>query len=140
MTEENKVQALPHNLIMENRNRLTVSGVSDVDSFDEQTVVIFTQMGELTVRGSDLHIINLNVDSGELSLEGTVNSLTYSDEQLGKGGFFSRVFRCWSISRGWTARYPSFCIRSASAFCSECSMMPCAPSAPFGRAGAKSYS
>ena len=93
MTEENKVQALPHNLIMENRNRLTVSGVSDVDSFDEQTVVIFTQMGELTVRGSDLHIINLNVDSGELSLEGTVNSLTYSDEQPGKGGFFSRVFR-----------------------------------------------
>lgn len=74
MTEENKVQALPHNLIMENRNRLTVSGVSDVDSFDEQTVVIFTQMGEL-------------------SLEGTVNSLTYSDEQPGKGGFFSRVFR-----------------------------------------------
>ncbi len=50
-------------------------------------------MGELTVRGSDLHIINLNVDSGELSLEGTVNSLTYSDEQPGKGGFFSRVFR-----------------------------------------------
>ena len=46
MTEENKVQALPHNLIMENRNRLTVSGVSDVDSFDEQTVVIFTQMGQ----------------------------------------------------------------------------------------------
>lgn len=46
MTEESKVQALPHNLIMENRNRLTVSGVSDVDSFDEQTVVIFTQMGE----------------------------------------------------------------------------------------------
>ena len=85
MTEENKVQALPHNLIMENRNRLTVSGVSDVDSFDEQTVVIFTQMGELTVRGSDLHIINLNIN--------TVNSLTYSDEQPGKGGFFSRVFR-----------------------------------------------
>ena len=81
------------NLVMENRNRLTVSGVSDVDSFDEQTVVIFTQMGELTVRGSDLHIINLSVDSGELSLEGTVNSLTYSDEQPGKGGFFSRVFR-----------------------------------------------
>ena len=47
MTEESKVQALPHNLIMENRNRLTVSGVSDVESFDEQTVVIFTQMGEL---------------------------------------------------------------------------------------------
>ena len=83
----------PHNVIMEDRHTLTVSGISDVDSFDEQTVVIFTQMGELTVRGSDLHIINLNVDSGELSLEGTVNSLAYSDEQPGKVGFFSRVFR-----------------------------------------------
>ena len=93
MTEENKAQALPHNLIMENRNRLTVSGVSDVDSFDEQTGVIFTGMGELTVRGSDLHIINLNVDSGELSVEGTVGSLTYSDDRPDKGGFFSRVFR-----------------------------------------------
>lgn len=93
MTEENKVQAMPHNLIMENRNHLTVSGVSDVDSFDEQTVVIFTQMGELTVRGSDLHITNLNVDAGELSLDGTISSLSYSDEQPRGGGFFSRVFK-----------------------------------------------
>lgn len=93
MTEENKVQAMPHNLIMENRNHLTVSGVSDVDSFDEQTVVIFTQMGELTVQGSDLHITNLNVDSGELSLDGTISSLSYSDEQPRGGGFFSRVFK-----------------------------------------------
>ncbi|MGN0545323.1 MAG: sporulation protein YabP [Acutalibacteraceae bacterium] len=93
MTEENKVQAMPHNLIMENRNHLTVSGVSDVDSFDEQTVVIFTQMGELTVHGSDLHITNLNVDSGELSLDGTISSLSYSDEQPRGGGFFSRVFK-----------------------------------------------
>ncbi len=93
MTEENKVQAMPHNLIMENRNHLTISGVSDVDSFDEQTVVIFTQMGELTVRGSDLHITNLNVDAGELSLDGTISSLSYSDEQTRGGGFFSRVFK-----------------------------------------------
>ena len=93
MPEENKKAKMPHNIILENRKTLTAAGESDVDSFDEQTVVIFTQMGELTVRGSDLHIINLSVDSGELSLEGTVNSLTYSDEQPGKGGFFSRVFR-----------------------------------------------
>lgn len=92
MTDEIK-SAVPHNLIMESRKHLTVSGVSDVDSFDEQTVVIFTQMGELTVRGSDLHIINLSVDTGELSIEGTVDSLNYSDEQPKGGGFFSRVFR-----------------------------------------------
>ena len=88
-----KKAGMPHNLILEDRKKLVVSGVEDVDSFDEQTVVIFTGMGELTVRGSDLHIINLNVDSGELSVEGTVGSLTYSDDRPEKGGFFSRVFR-----------------------------------------------
>ena len=93
MNEEKKVQAAQHNLIMENRKNLTVSGVSDVDSFDEQTVVIFTDMGELTVRGSDLHIIKLSVDVGELTMEGNISSLSYSDEQPRTVGFFSRVFR-----------------------------------------------
>ena len=93
MAEEKKTVKLPHSVILENRKSLTATGVSNVDSFDEQTVVIFTGMGELTVRGSDLHIINLNVDSGELSVEGTVGSLTYSDDRPEKGGFFSRVFR-----------------------------------------------
>ena len=53
MAEEKKAPAMPHNLILEDRRTLTVSGVSDVDSFDEQTVVVFTDMGELTVRGTD---------------------------------------------------------------------------------------
>jgi sporulation protein YabP len=72
---------------------LTVSGVSDVDSFDEQTVVIFTDKGELTVRGRDLHINKLSVEIGELLMEGQIVSLTYSDEQPKSSGFFSKVFR-----------------------------------------------
>ncbi len=93
MNEEKKVQATQHNIIMENRKNLTVSGVSDVDSFDEQAVVIFTDMGELTVHGSDLHIIKLSVDIGELTMEGNISSLSYSDETPRAGGFFSKVFR-----------------------------------------------
>ena len=64
MAEEKKAPAMPHNLILEDRRTLTVSGVSDVDSFDEQTVVVFTDMGELTVRGTDLHINRLSVEVG----------------------------------------------------------------------------
>lgn len=86
--------AMPHNVIMEDRRLLTVSGVSDVDSFDERTVTVFTDMGELTIRGSDLHINRLSVEVGELLLEGRINSLTYQDETpKSAGGFFGKVFR-----------------------------------------------
>lgn len=93
MTEEKKVSAMPHNVIMENRKMMTVSGVCDVDSFDEQTVIIFTDMGELTVRGSGLHINRLSLDIGELSLEGNIASLSYSDDRPKASGFFGKVFR-----------------------------------------------
>lgn len=94
MAEEKKTPAMPHNLILEDRRTLTVSGVSDVDSFDEQAVVVFTDMGELTVRGTDLHINRLSVEVGELLLEGNISSLSYTDApQKSSGGFFSKVFR-----------------------------------------------
>ena len=91
--EEKKTVSLPHNVIMEDRRLLTVSGVNDVDSFDEQTVIVFTEMGELTVRGSDLHINRLSVEVGELLIEGKIVSLAYSDEAPRNAGFFSKVFR-----------------------------------------------
>ena len=86
--------AMPHNVILEDRRLLTVSGVSDVDSFDEHSVTVFTDLGELNVRGNDLHINRLSVEVGELLLEGSVVSLTYQDSApKTAGGFFSKVFR-----------------------------------------------
>lgn len=93
MAEEKKTVAMPHNLVLEDRRMLTVSGVSDVDSFDEETVVVFTDLGELTIRGSNLHINRLSVEVGELTVEGSISALIYSDEAPKSGGFFSRVFR-----------------------------------------------
>ncbi len=93
MGEEKKLTAMPHNIVLEDRRLLTVSGVSDVDSFDEETVVIFTDLGELTVRGTDLHINRLSVEVGELTVEGNIAALIYSQESAPKGGFFSKVFR-----------------------------------------------
>ena len=86
--------AVPQNIILEDRQSLTVSGVSDVDSFDEQSIVIFTSLGELCVRGSDLHINRLSLEIGEILVEGEIDSLVYSErESKQQGGFFSRVFR-----------------------------------------------
>lgn len=95
MTDEKRTAVVPHNIVLEGRRMLTVSGVSDVDSFDEETVVIFTELGELTVRGSNLHINKLSVDVGELTVEGDISALIYSENTSngGSGGFFSRVFR-----------------------------------------------
>ena len=84
---------MPQNLVLEDRRLLTVSGVSDVDSFDEETIVIFTDLGELTVRGSNLHINKLSIEIGELTVEGNIAALIYSDEAPKSGGFFSKVFR-----------------------------------------------
>ncbi|MCI8497621.1 MAG: sporulation protein YabP [Clostridiales bacterium] len=94
MAEERQSFKMPHNVILEDRKALTVSGVSDVDSFDDQTVVIFTDMGELTVRGSGLHISKLSVETGELTMEGSISQLSYSDDQPHSGGgLLSRLFK-----------------------------------------------
>lgn len=93
MPDEKNMPSMPHNLALEDRRLLTVSGVSDVDSFDEETVVVFTDLGELTIRGRDLHINRLSVEVGELTVEGSISALIYSEETVKNGGFFSRVFR-----------------------------------------------
>lgn len=83
----------PHNIIIEDRKNVTVSGVTDVDSFDEQTVVLMTELGELIISGVDLHIGKIDVDAGDISLEGEIYSVTYTDNRQTGGGFFGRLFK-----------------------------------------------
>lgn len=73
------------------RSFLTVSGVSDIDSFNEETAVLFTELGELTIRGSDLHMNKLNVDTGEVTIEGEIHTLVYTDDRPKK--LFARLFQ-----------------------------------------------
>ena len=82
----------PHSVIIEDRSKLTITGVSDVDSFDEQTMVVYTDMGELTLRGTGLHISRLNTETGELNITGKVCALAYTDDRV-KSGVLSRIFR-----------------------------------------------
>ena len=95
MQDENKVMRLPHNIILEDRKSLSVSGVNDIDSFDENYIVLFTELGELTVKGRNLHISKLNVDTGELTMDGEIIAIYYNEETAKKssGGMFAKMFR-----------------------------------------------
>lgn len=86
--------ARAHNVILEGRQRMSISGVTDIDSFDESVVVLFCETGQMEIRGEGLHINRIDVDSGELSLEGTrVDSLCYAENRPNRGGLFSKLFR-----------------------------------------------
>ncbi len=84
---------LPHSVLMKDRATLSLSGVTDVDSFDEGTIIAYTDYGELTVRGSGLHISQLSIETGELNIDGEISSLIYLDNQPKSHGFLSKVFR-----------------------------------------------
>ena len=82
---------LSHRIILEEREQLVISGVEEVESFDENTIVMDTTQGVLIVRGENLHIEKLSLDGGDLKVEGTVESLTYEEFRRGGGGFLSRL-------------------------------------------------
>ena len=82
-----------HHLVLEGREHLTVSGVEEVESFDENAIVMVTCQGTLVVRGEGLHIEKLSLDGGDLKVEGSIDSLTYEDDSRGRGGLLSRLFR-----------------------------------------------
>lgn len=90
--EEKSRSAMQHNVILEGRARLSVSGVEDVESFDEHEVVMQTGQGNLIVRGSQLHIGSLSLETGELNLEGLVTDLNY-EETAPSGSLWSRLFK-----------------------------------------------
>lgn len=84
------------NLILENRGKLSISGVLDVLSFDDQVVIVETELGLLTVKGENLRINKLSIDTSEVIVEGDISSLTYSDSKTlekSKGSLISKILR-----------------------------------------------
>ena len=95
MEERKQISEKKHSVNIENRNRLALSGVTQVGSFDEETIRLMTELGGLTIQGKNMHINKLNVDDGNLIIEGTINSCTYSDriETANKGSLLTRMFK-----------------------------------------------
>lgn len=92
MKDYNVMTAGEHRLELTGRERLTVTGVEDVERFDESGIVMSTTAGTLVIAGEDLHIGKLALEGGELHVDGRIDSVTYEEEQAGRGGFFSRLF------------------------------------------------
>ncbi len=80
-----------HSLTLHRRENLTVTGVTEVVSFDETAVVLRTQMGTLIIQGSGLQLKGLSLDGGKVAVDGTVNAMVY--EQTRTGGFLGRLLR-----------------------------------------------
>lgn len=92
----NLTQTAIQNLILENREKLSISGVLDVLSFDDQVVMVETELGLLTIKGENLKINKLSIDTSEVIVEGDINSLSYSEKDLNKdksGSIISKIFR-----------------------------------------------
>ncbi len=93
---EEKTGVRPHSCVMQNRQTVNLTGIREVVSFDENQVVMDTDLGLLTVKGKDLRVSRLTVEKGEADLEGTVDSLGYSsNEAYRKAGesLFFRLFK-----------------------------------------------
>ena len=80
-----------HHLVLEQRERLVISGVEEVARFDEETIVLTTSMGDLEIQGEGLHIEKLSLEGGELHVEGTVTALIYGMEPRESGGLLRRL-------------------------------------------------
>ena len=88
MLEENK---LSHSLIMQDRKSLSISGVKDVKNFDDETILLITEMGILNVKGTDLRIDGFSTASKDINIEGKIYALIYTDSE--SGGFFKRLMK-----------------------------------------------
>ena len=93
--ERKNITNVIQNLILENRNKLNISGVLDVFSFDDQVVIVETELGLLTVKGDNLRINKLSIDTSEIIVEGEISSMTYSDKEIDKknSSFLNRIFK-----------------------------------------------
>ena len=83
------------NLVLENRDKLSISGVLDVLSFDDQVVIVETELGLLTVKGDNLRINKLSIDTSEVIVEGEIYNLAYSENDLDKksSGLLGKIFK-----------------------------------------------
>lgn len=84
-------EQLPHKLTLNERKSLTMTGVTEVVSFEDTAVALRTSLGNLMVHGHGLQLKTLSLDGGQVAVEGTITALVYA-EQKPSGGWLSRLF------------------------------------------------
>lgn len=93
MDDKDKKIVTNQNIIMENREKVSITGVIDIHSFDDELVLAQTELGILTIKGEDLKMNKLNLDNNELVVEGQIVALAYSDGGHNKKGIMNKLFK-----------------------------------------------
>lgn len=92
MNDYHPQPAAVHHLELEGREKLSVSGVEDVERFDENEIVMSTAAGTLIIGGENLHIGKLSLDGGELQVDGRIDSVSYEEPTQEAGSLLHRLF------------------------------------------------
>ena len=82
-----------HNIVLENRKKLVMSGVLEVESFEDDVVELKTSKGELTIRGENLKMESFNSETGDLLVNGKIYAFVYLNDTSKKQGFLNRLFK-----------------------------------------------
>ena len=90
ISEQKREESGPHRLTLDERRRLSLTGVTEVDSFDETTVRLCTNRGPVTIRGEDLLLRSLDPESGQVCVDGTVSAIVY-EQSRPEGSFLRRL-------------------------------------------------
>ncbi len=90
---ENKLAFKNQNIIIEDRNRMTISGVELVDSFNENTIILSTIKGGLSIKGEELNINKLNLDDGSVRVTGQINSVIYISKEGAPKNIMAKIFK-----------------------------------------------
>ncbi len=85
-------EALMHDIVIENRKRLSATGIQNVDSYEDDCIVAQSECGEIVIKGHELKISRLSVETGDMTVDGSIDSVSYNAPKV-SGSFFSRVFK-----------------------------------------------
>lgn len=90
---ENKLSFKNHNITINNRNKLNISGVEHVGSYNEDTINLSTIKGDIQIKGEELNISKLNLDDGIVNVSGTINSLAYTGKEGEPKNIWGKIFK-----------------------------------------------
>jgi len=96
MDELKKTTNSFQNIVLENREKLNITGIVDVFSFDDQIIIVETELGLLTIKGENLKINKLSLDSSDFVVDGKISSLSYSESDFGvkkSKNIISKIFK-----------------------------------------------
>ena len=91
--KEEKNTRIPHNLFLNECEKLSLTGVIDVKGFDDKSVICFTTKGELIIKGNELKVDKMDTTSGDMEVCGRISALIYTGENKRNNGVFSKLFK-----------------------------------------------